>query len=100
MLLTLKSRLQRIGPTWKVGLWKIRLTRKAGLQKIQQTQKTRLYRTRGQETGRRKRCSCKQKASSTVVPKGYYQDTKMQIANDASKRVGREKRSGRAGLLI
>jgi hypothetical protein len=45
----------------------------------------------GQEIERRKmRCS-KQKASSTVVPKGYYQDTKTQIAKDASKRVGREK---------
>jgi hypothetical protein len=30
----------------------------------------------GQETRRRKRCYSKQKASSTVVPKGYYQDTK------------------------
>jgi hypothetical protein len=35
-----------------------------------------------------------------VVPKGYYQDTKMQLAKDASKRVGREKRRGRAGLLV
>jgi hypothetical protein len=42
----------------------------------------------GQETGRRKMCCSKQKASSTVVPKGYYQDTKMQIAKDAPKRVG------------
>jgi hypothetical protein len=32
-----------------------------------------------------------QKASSTVVPKGYYQDTKTHIAKVASKRVGREK---------
>jgi hypothetical protein len=36
-------------------------------------------------------CCSKQKASSTVVPKGYYQDTKTQIAKDALKRVGREK---------
>jgi hypothetical protein len=35
-----------------------------------------------------------------VVPKGYYQDTKMQIAKDASKRVAREKGRGRAGLLV
>jgi hypothetical protein len=35
-----------------------------------------------------------------VVPKGYYQDTKMQIVKDASKRVGREKRRRRAGLLV
>jgi hypothetical protein len=41
-----------------------------------------------------------EKASSTVVPKGYYQDTKMQIAKNKSKRVGREKRRGRAGLLV
>jgi hypothetical protein len=27
-----------------------------------------------------------------VVPKGYYQDTKMQIIKDASKRFGREKK--------
>jgi hypothetical protein len=45
----------------------------------------------GQETRRRKRCCSKEKASSTVVPKGYYQDTKTQIAKDASKRVGWEK---------
>jgi hypothetical protein len=51
-------------------------------------------------TGRRKRCCSKQKASSTVVPKGYYQDTKMQIAKDASKRVGQEERRGRAELLV
>jgi hypothetical protein len=47
--------------------------------KIRLTQKTRLYMTRGgggQETGRKKRCCSKQKASSRVVPKGYYQDTK------------------------
>jgi hypothetical protein len=29
----------------------------------------------GQETGRRKRCYSKKKASSAVVPKGYYHDT-------------------------
>jgi hypothetical protein len=40
------------------------------------------------------------KASSTVVPKRYYQDTKMQIAKDAPKRVVREKRRGRARLLV
>jgi hypothetical protein len=50
----------------------------------------------GQETERWKRCFSKQKDSSTVVPKGYYQDTKTQISKDASKRVGREKRRGRA----
>jgi hypothetical protein len=44
-------------------------------------------RLRKQETRRRKWCYCKQKASSTVVPKGYYQDTKMQIAKDVLKRV-------------
>jgi hypothetical protein len=56
----------------------------------------------GQENGRRKRCCSNQKASSTVVPKGYYQDTKMQIAKNASKRVGREKKrkSGTIGLTI
>jgi hypothetical protein len=42
----------------------------------------------GQETEIRKRCCPKQKVGSMVVPKGYYQDTKMQIARDASKRVG------------
>jgi hypothetical protein len=31
----------------------------------------------GQKTGRRTRCCSKEKASSTVVPKWYYQDTKM-----------------------
>jgi hypothetical protein len=31
---------------------------------------------------------------------GYYQDTKMYIAKDASKRVGQEKRRVRAGLLV
>jgi hypothetical protein len=54
----------------------------------------------GQEIGRRKRCCYKQKAGSMVVPKRYYQDTKMQNAKDAPKRVGREKRRGRAGLLV
>jgi hypothetical protein len=34
------------------------------------------------------------------MPKGYYQDTKTQIEKDVSKRVGREKRRGRAGLLV
>jgi hypothetical protein len=37
-------------------------------------------------------CYFKQKASPTVVPKGYYQDTKTQIAKYASKRVDREKK--------
>jgi hypothetical protein len=37
----------------------------------------------GQETGRSDRCCSKQKACSTVVPKGYYQDTKTQITKDA-----------------
>jgi hypothetical protein len=56
--------------------------------------------SRGHEIGKRKRCRSKQKASSTVVPKGYYQDTKMEITKDVSKRVGQEKRRGRAGLLV
>jgi hypothetical protein len=34
------------------------------------------------------------------VPKGYYQDTKTQIAKEASKSVGREKRRRRAGLMV
>jgi hypothetical protein len=55
-------------------------------------------RLRKQETRRRKWCYCKQKASSTVVPKGYYQDTKMQIAKDVLKRAERERR--RVGLLV
>jgi hypothetical protein len=54
----------------------------------------------GQETGRMERCCSKQKANSMVMPKGYYQDTKTHIAKDASKRVGREKERGRAGLLV
>jgi hypothetical protein len=45
----------------------------------------------GHETGRRKMCCSKQKAGSMMVPKGYYQDTKMQITKDAPKRVGWEK---------
>jgi hypothetical protein len=51
---------------------------------------TRLCKTRGggQEIGGRKGCWSKQKASSMMVPIGYYQDTKMQIAKDTSKRVG------------
>jgi hypothetical protein len=73
--------------TRKSGLWRIRLTRKARLRKILETWKAGLYNTRGQETGRRKRCCSKQKASFTVVSKGYYQDTKMLIAKDVSKRV-------------
>jgi hypothetical protein len=38
-----------------------------------------------------------------VVPKGYYQDTKTQIAKDASKRDGREKKKWKSrsiGLTI
>jgi hypothetical protein len=54
---------------------------------------------RGQETGRRKWCYSKQKASSTVVPTGYYQDTKTQITKDASKRVGREKKKRKSGTI-
>jgi hypothetical protein len=46
-----------------------------------------------------KRCCSKQKVRSTVVPKGYYQDAKMQIAKDASKRVGREKKKRRSGTI-
>jgi hypothetical protein len=72
----------------------------AELRKIWLTRKTGLCKTWGQETGRRERCCSKQKASSTVVPKGYYQDTKKKIAKDASKRVVSEKRRGRAGLLV
>jgi hypothetical protein len=53
----------------------------------------------GQEIGRRKMCFSKQKASSTVVPKGYYQDTKTQIAKDASKRIGREKKKRKSGTI-
>jgi hypothetical protein len=49
---------------------------------------------------KKKGCFSKQKASSMVVPKGYFQDTKMLIAKDVSKRVGREKRRRRAGLLV
>jgi hypothetical protein len=54
----------------------------------------------GRGAGRRKRCCSKQKANSMVVPNAYYQYTKMQITIDASKRVDREKRRGRAGLLV
>jgi hypothetical protein len=86
--------------TQKVRLWKIRLTRRAGLRRIRLTRKTGLCKTRvgggGQEIRRRKMCYFKQKASSMVVPKGYYQNTKTLIAKDASKRVGREKTRGRA----
>jgi hypothetical protein len=53
----------------------------------------------GQETIRRKRCCSKQKASSTVVPKGYYKDTKTQIVKDVSKRVGREKKKKKNGII-
>jgi hypothetical protein len=88
--LTRKAGLQKIQLTQKAGLRKIQLTRKARLRKIRLTWKTMLCRTQGggQETGRRKRSCSKQKARFTVVPKGYYQDTKMQIAKDASKRIG------------
>jgi hypothetical protein len=41
------------------------------------------FMARKHETKRRKRCFSKQKASSTVVPKGYYQDTKTHVAKDA-----------------
>jgi hypothetical protein len=51
----------------------------AELRKIWLTRKTELCKTWGQETGRRERCCSKQKASSTVVPKGYYQDTKKRL---------------------
>jgi hypothetical protein len=44
-------------------------------------------------------CCSKQKVSSTVVPKGYYQDTKTQITKDASKRVGREKNKRKSGII-
>jgi hypothetical protein len=43
------------------------------------------------------------KGQLMVVPKGYYQDIKMQIAKDASKRVGREKKkrkNGTIGLIV
>jgi hypothetical protein len=49
-----------------------------------------------QDSGSRKpeegKVLLQQKASSMVVPKGYYQDKKTQIAKDVSKRVGREKK--------
>jgi hypothetical protein len=54
----------------------------------------------GYGTRRRKTFCSKQKGSCTVVAKRYYQDTKMQIAKDVSKRIGREERRGRAGLLV
>jgi hypothetical protein len=44
-------------------------------------------------------CCSKQKASSTVVPKGYYQDTNTQIAKDASKRIGREKKERKSRTI-
>jgi hypothetical protein len=76
--------------TQKVRLWRIQLTQKARLQKIQLRWKIGPCKTQGggHETGRRKMCCSKQKAGSMMVPKGYYQDTKMQITKDAPKRVG------------
>jgi hypothetical protein len=53
-----------------------------------------------QDSRRRKGCCYKEKVSTTVVPKGYYQDTKTPIAKDALKRVGRKRRRRRAGLLV
>jgi hypothetical protein len=34
-----------------------------------------------------------------VVPKGYYQDTNTQIAKDASKRIGPEKKKRKRGTI-
>jgi hypothetical protein len=34
-----------------------------------------------------------------VVPKGYYKDTKTQIVKDVSKRVGREKKKKKNGII-
>jgi hypothetical protein len=42
----------------------------------------------GARNQKKEKCHSKQKASSMVVPKVYYQDTKTQIVKDPSKRVG------------
>jgi hypothetical protein len=44
-------------------------------------------------------CCLKQEASSTVVPEGYYEDTKMSVAEVTTKRVGRKERGG-SELLV
>jgi hypothetical protein len=109
VLLTRKSGLWRIQPTRKVGLQKIQLTCKSWATENSANTESRVMKNsgkpgytglEGQEAGRRKMCCSKQKANSMVVPKGYYQDTKMQIIKDASKRVGREKIRARVGLLV
>jgi hypothetical protein len=64
------------------------------------SQKIRLHQTQGQKTERSKRCCSKLETSSMVVPRGYYQDTKAQIIEDASKGVGREEGGGTTGLLV
>jgi Holliday junction resolvasome RuvABC DNA-binding subunit len=69
-------------------------------QNLANMDKTELCKTRGVGNRKKEKVLLQAKASSTVVPKGYYQDTKTQIAKDVSKRVGREKRSVRAGLLV
>jgi hypothetical protein len=45
-------------------------------------------------------CCSKQKASSTVVPKGYYQDKKHRLQKMHQRELAEKKRIGRAGLLV
>jgi hypothetical protein len=78
--------------TWKDELWRTRLAWEAGLPKARGGG--------GQEIGRRKMCCLKQEASSAVVPVGYYQDTKMSVAEVMTKIVGRKERGGGLGLLV
>jgi hypothetical protein len=66
-----------------------RLTRKTGLPKTWGG---------GAENRKKERCCSKPETSFMVVPKGYYQDTKAQITEDASKGVGGE--GGTTGLLV
>jgi hypothetical protein len=77
--------------TRRDGLQRIRLTRRARLRRIQLTQKTGLCKTQGATYWKKENVLLQAKGSSTVVPKGYYQDAKTQIAKYASKRVDREK---------
>jgi hypothetical protein len=99
-LLTQKVGFQKFWLTQKAGLHKIWLTWRATKNSINMENRVMHHSGAGQETGRSKSCYSKQKASSTVVPKGHYQDTKMQIAKDASNRVGREKRRRRRARLL
>jgi hypothetical protein len=46
---------------------------------------------RGQETGRRKMCCSKQKASSTVVPKGYYKTQKHRLQKMRQRELAEKK---------